>query len=200
MKPKIQEGDFYKIINHAISEGRHVDYLREVLKKYEEYKSEFEKNFTEENPKNTVYKFRVNYLLKRLVWREIELFGNQTFEDLAETIIDSMGWDNDHMHGFEFSGLDKRPDTLFTGSTIAFFASGWEDDPHPTFKFNKIHICDIDYVKQPKLEFTFDFGDGHRFDIEFKGIRKIAKNKMKNKFPCIIDQRGVGPEQYPNYG
>lgn len=33
---------------------------------------------------------------------------------------------------------------MFTGSTVAFFAPGWEDDPHPTFKSDEIRIYDIE--------------------------------------------------------
>lgn len=91
MTPKINEGDFYKSINQAISENRHVDYLKEVIKKYEEYKKEFEGCFTSKNPKDSIYKFHVTYLLKKPVWRDIELFGKQTFLDLAKEIIDQRG-------------------------------------------------------------------------------------------------------------
>jgi hypothetical protein len=197
MKPKIQEGNFQEVINQVIAEGRHPDYLKQVLKDYEAYKQEFEWSFSDKNPKEAVYRFRVNYLLKKPVWREIELFGSQTFEDLAETIIDSMGWDNDHMHGFSFP--DRKSKNPMQISPYTFFADGWEDDPHPTFKSNEIRIYDIDYVKQPKLKFIFDFGDGHIFDIEFKEMRKLRKKEINDKFPCIIDQRGIGPEQYPDY-
>ncbi len=198
MKPKIKEGDFYKSINGTIKEGRHVDYLKEVIKKYEEYKSEFEKSFTDKNLEDDVYKFRAEYLLKKPVWREIELLGKQTFLDLAITIIESMGWEDDHMHGFEFPGHDK-PDPLLTGSSIEFFAPGWDDDPHPTFKTDDIKIRDVDYVKHPKLNFIFDYGDGHMFNIIFKGARNIKRKEKVSGFPRVIDQRGVAPEQYPNY-
>lgn len=124
MTPKINEGDFYKSINRAISENRHVDYLQEVIKKYEEYKKEFENIFTGEKSNNFVYKFRITYLFKKPVWRDIEIFGKQTFLDMAEKIINSMGWDNDHMHGFEIPEEKRKPDPFFAGSSNAFFCSG----------------------------------------------------------------------------
>jgi len=199
MKPKINEGDFYKSINQAISEGRHVDYLKEVIKKYEEYKQEFENNFTDKNPKDFIYKFRVTYNLKKPVWREIELFGKHTFLNFAETIIDSMGWDNDHMHGFEIPEQKGKADPFFTGSSIAFFAPGWEDDPHPTFKTDKVKISNIDYEKLPKLHFIFDFGDNHEFNVEFMGMRNPDKKEKIGDFPKVVDRHGVGPKQYPEY-
>ena len=198
-KPKIQEGDFYKVINQAIAEERHVDYLQEVLKKYEEYKRVFDENFTDKNPREAVYKFHAVYLLKKPVWRDIEILGKQTFCHLAEEIIYSMNWDNDHMHGFEFPKVRKKPAPFFIGSAISFFAPGWEDDPHPTYKSDEIRICDMDYTKQPKLKFMFDFGDGHEFDIAFGGTRSINKKEKERDFPRMVDQRGVAPEQYPAY-
>ncbi|MFH1610974.1 MAG: hypothetical protein ABIA91_03745 [Patescibacteria group bacterium] len=198
-KPKIKDKDFYKTINDVVGEGRHVEYFDEVLKKYEEYKQEFEKVFTNENTEDAIYKFRFVYLLKKLVWRDIEILGSQDFLDIAEEIIESMGWENDHMHGFDLPEKNKKADPYFTGSSISFFAPYWEDDPHPTFKTDEIHICDFDYKKLPKLHFIFDFGDGHEFDVEFKGVRNIKKKEKDYDFPKIIDQRGVGPEQYPDY-
>ncbi len=196
--PIINEGDFYQSINQAISENRHVDYLKEVIKKYEEYKKAFAHCFTSERPSDSIYEFRVTYLLKKSVWRDIELFGEQTFLDLAEKIIDSMGWENDHMHGFELPEQNQKPDLFLTGSSNTFFAPGWEDDPHPTYKTDEICIQDIDYKKVPQLGFTFDFGDGHMFDIVFKASRERKKGEKVDGFPKIVDQRGVGPEQYPD--
>jgi len=196
MKPIIQEGDFWEVINQAILEKRHVAYLRRAIKDYEDYKREFNNNFSQANPADAIYTFRADYLLKKPVWREIEILGHQTFEDFADIIIDSMGWVNDHMHGFSFPQKDAHNRRMYT-LDYTFYAPGWEDDPHPTFKSNQIRICDIDYGKQPRLRFMFDFGDGHEFDIDFKSIRKTNEKKKIRDFPCLTDERGVAPEQYP---
>ena len=197
MHPKIQDYNFHEAIDRAIAEERHPEYLREVLKKYDEYQRVFETKFSDHNPADAVYVFRATYLLKKSVWREIEVLGMQTFHRFAATIIGAMGWDNDHMHGFEFPERRARPDPYFTGSAIAMFAPGWEDDPHPTYKTDEIRICDIDYTKTRKLEFMFDYGDGHRFDVAYKGMRPVAGKETTRDFPRVTDQRGVAPEQYP---
>ena len=197
--PQIDEGDFQVSINHAIAEGRHVDYLKEVLKKYEYYKATFANIFTDKNAPNDIYEFRSTYLSPKTIWRDIEIEGGQTFLDLAEEIIASMGWMNDHMHGFALPKKQRESDICMTGSSNSFFAPGWEDDPHPTYKTDAIHICDIDYDKVPLLDFTFDFGDGHQFKIECKGRRKKNEQDRNAHFPMLIDQRGVGPLQYPHY-
>lgn len=196
--PKIQEGDFYKVINQAIAEKRHTSYLKRVIKDYEEYKNELESSFSKDNQTDDIYLFRASYLLKQPVWRDIEIHGEQTFEELADVLISSMGWMNDHCHGFDLPKYDSNNKRFFP-MRYTFYNDGWEDDPHPTFKSNQIRICDIDYKKNSKLRFMFDFGDGHEFDIEFKKNRKTTNKESIKNFPQIIDQRGIGPEQYPNY-
>ena len=49
MIPKINEEDFYKSINHAISENRHEDYLHEVIKNTKSIKRVW-KNFAKRIP------------------------------------------------------------------------------------------------------------------------------------------------------
>lgn len=195
MKPYIHEGDFSQVIHQAITEGRHVDYLKQVLKDYEDYKRQFDANFTDQNSSNAIYKFRATYL-RKLLWRDIEILGRQKFSLLAEAIIDSMGWVNDHMHGFSFPEPDAK-NRRFYSLRYTFYAPYWEDDPHPTFKSNEISICDIDYTKQPKLRFIFDFGDGHEFDVELKKIQKVETKGSSRSFPHVVDQRGIAPMQYP---
>ncbi|MDD5738958.1 MAG: hypothetical protein PHY72_03505 [Candidatus Pacebacteria bacterium] len=201
--PKIEEGDFREVINSAIAEGRHIDYLQEVLKNYEWYEKEFAKVFTANGEPTAVYIFRVTYERKPKLWREIEILGSQNFEKLAKMIVSGMKWNYDHMHGFTIPGIEKKSESnleFFEPSTLLeFFAEGWEDDPFPTYKSNEIKICQIDYLKHPILDFIFDFGDGHEFQIIYKGTRAIKSSEKKTMFPAITDQRGIAPKQYPVY-
>lgn len=195
--PKIIEGNFQEVINEVIQEGRHVEYLKNALKEYEQYKKVFSLALTDKNPPNSVYLFRVTYLSKENVWRDIAIFGSRTFEDLAEAIIDSMDWDNDHMHGFSLP--DKQKKDYLYHTKFTFFAEGWEDDPYPTYKSNQIKICNINYDIYPKLRFEFDFGDSHMFEVHLKEMRKPLKGEKIKTLPKLLDQRVVAPEQYPGY-
>ena len=145
-----------------------------------------------------MYSFKVNYLLKKPVWREFEICGCQKFDELAEAITDSMRWYHDHLHAFSFSDA-KQKHWQFTLSRLAFFSPDCDDDPHPTYKSDKVKIENIDYKKNPKLRFEFDFGDGHLFDVNFISLRPMKKNEVVDEFPKLIDQQGVAPEQYPFY-
>lgn len=196
MKPKIKEGDFYKEINQAIDEGRHVGYLRSYLKQYEIYKKFFDNTLTDKNPKHQVYKFKFNYLGKKPVWRVFEICGCQQFDILAEAVTDSMEWYNDHLHMFCFPET-RGKSKILSYSMFSINSPHTEDDPYPTLKTDEVKIENVDYSKYPKLRFIFDFGDDHEFDVEFKGMRKLDKDEVVDEFPRMIDIRGVAPEQYP---
>lgn len=196
--PIIEEGNFQEIIHEAQKEKRHPAYLKKIVVDYEKYRQEFSKAFIDKNPLNGVYVFRVSYIRKTPVWRDIVIFGKQTFCNLAEAIIDWMGWDNDHMHGFSMKKVEGVPQHRY--SQFSMYAPGWEDDPYPTFKTDQIKIADINYSMHPKWNFVFDFGDGHEFDIELKKIDEKAQEKdFDESLPTCIDQRGVAPIQYPAF-
>jgi len=124
------------------------------------------------------------------------ILGNQTLEDLAEAIIFSMDWENDHMHGYGFPKKLGKKKFNFFASPYAIYAPGWEDDPFPTYKTNQVKISQIDWRVYPKIQFVFDFGDGHLFDIALKETLPSIGDEGET-FPRLIDQRGIAPEQYP---
>lgn len=192
--PKVKEGDFYEVINGAIKENRHKEYLLKVLDDFKRYKQVFSEAFTDKNSFSSIYTFHVTYINKHPVWRDIIIKGNQTFCDLAETIIEWMGWDNDHMHGFSIKKVSEEPQHRFT--EFSMYAPGWEDDPYPTYKTNEIKIADIDSKKNPKWGFVFDFGDCHEFDVELRKVEEKIKDLIE-PLPTCVDQRGVAPIQYP---
>lgn len=201
MKPKIKESDFQEQIDRAIKEGRHVSDLKQFKKDFKKYKKFFETQaFVETNNTNEIYRFKVTYLdsspfWSSTVWRDIEMLGKQTFELFADEIIFSMGWLNDHMHGFRFPDLEQKP-MHFACSPYQFFAPGWEDDPHPTLKSDQVRINQVDYKKFPRLHFEFDYGDGHEFQIDYKGKRRLDANGQVEGFPRLVKQKGTAPDQY----
>ncbi|MCU0652961.1 MAG: plasmid pRiA4b ORF-3 family protein [Candidatus Pacebacteria bacterium] len=201
--PQIEEGDFRKHINAAFRAKRHVDYLKLVLENYEWYEREFSKVFSTANKSAAVYEFLVVYLDKKGLRRNIEMLGSHTFERFAKTIVKSMGWRYDHMHGFTLPGISKPRSGKFefeSATELEFFAPGWEDDPFPTYKSSQIKICHIDYAKHPRLDFIFDFGECHEFEITFKGVRDYCGPDEKVKFPYVSHYNGIPPVQYPDYG
>lgn len=189
------EGNFYEITKEAISAKRHADFVKNAVKEYEDYKNYFSGVFIP-RPLGDIYEFRANYLLKSPVWRDIVIRQGHTLADLANEIINSMDWENDHMHGFSFP-FKRGKLTEWYVSPYTIYAPGWEDDPFPTYKSDQIKVGEIDFTKYPKIRFTFDYGDNHEFDLLYKGLSKLSKEISLRDLPMIVDQRGVAPEQYP---
>lgn len=151
--PKIKgEAAFLRSIRDSIDAGSHVDYVKHALEEYDEYKRFFHGVFIGcdyDVAQTTVFRFRVEYRLKHPVWREFEIVGNESLEEFAEAIIESMDFANDHLHSFFFP--EKRgKKTVYAYSSLAINSRYLEDDPYPTYKTNQISVACIDYAKYPK--------------------------------------------------
>ena len=196
--------EFMDDMNRLIPETKdkfNKSYFEQWVKDFENYKDIYSKILTTTNKLNDYYSFRISYTLKTPVWREILCLGSDNLDELAEELIYSMGWDNDHLHQF-------LPRTI-NGEFLGFYGRlsikleyPDDDEDWPSYKTQQIRIADIDWAKYPKWNFVFDFGDNHTFHIEHKG--KLTKKEAYAKWyfeetPIVIDQRGVGPIQYPNW-
>jgi len=197
-KPEVKgEKDFYDSINKAMKTSEHKDGLLEIIRDFETYKKEMQDNMIVSIlSSDEIYSFRFTYQLKKNVWKDIEALGDQTLEELAEFLIEKMDWNNDHLHAFFFPR--KEWDGLRYWYNLCEIGSeGVDNDQYPTLHTDEVFVSSIDYKKHLKLGFVFDFGDDHRFMMELKGKRIANKQDKKADFPRTIDQRGVGPEQYP---
>jgi len=201
--PKIEEKeliDFEKTIEKCLEnkEYMHKSELKQIKKDFEKYVGVMQDAFTDKQELFNIYTFRVQYKFsKKTVWRDIECLGRNNFCELAEYILLAMDWENDHMHGFSLMKVNGKAQQPYTEFSI--YAPGWEDDQYPSFKTDKIMICQLDYAKHPKLNFVFDFGDGFEFFIIFKGQRKARQKELQQEFPMLVDQRGVSPPQYRDF-
>ena len=194
------EKSFYTSINKAITRGEHVDGLKNIIKEFEDYKSYMGNVFVNDKPAyESIFKFHVEYLLKKPVWREFEMEGCQSLEELAEGIIDSVNWDNDHAHAFFFPKEKGNSDFMDFHSRYSIDSQYLDNDQYPTYHSCNIKVAEIDYARFPMINFVFDFGDGHQFSVKSLGIRPARKSDFMAFMPKMIDQRGVGPEQYPNF-
>ena len=194
------EKEFYSAINSALKTSDHKDALKDIITEYEKYKVFMEENIIPTKiPQDNIYTFRFMYQLKKKVWREFEVFGDQTLEELAGAVIDSMNWDNDHLHAFWFPEMRGKTTFSHWYTPYSIGSEGYDNDQFPELYDFDVFIASIDYSMHPKLGFAFDFGDDHRFLMEYKSIRPADKNDSRDNFPKLIDQKGVGPEQYPTF-
>ncbi|MBR1623000.1 MAG: hypothetical protein IJ675_03730, partial [Pseudobutyrivibrio sp.] len=104
--------------------------------------------------------------------------GSATLDDLADLILESVGFDDDHLYDFEIDGeyYERMP-----------------SDFDPCEKSN-VKIYSTSLKKGTKFFFNFDYGDCWRFEI------KVAKviDESGNIKPEIIESTGT-VEQYPSW-
>lgn len=141
--------------------------------------------------------FQVNYLgrcgcgFSRRVERKIELKETQTLDDLHEAIIyKAFNWEDPHMYSFHFDNIP------YSENRKMEYSCDPEEDVLGSEKPNstKTKLKDLNFKKEQKVLFVFDFGDDHQFGINIEGFGEAEKDK---KYPCILEEKGKSPKQYP---
>jgi hypothetical protein len=129
-----------------------------------------------------IYRFKITFEDNEDVYREIEIKSTQTFEDFHNTIIQSVGFDNQHNASFFISD-----DYWRKGEEIRLKpAEGLRqmgkckmalliDDPHQKFV----------YIYDPKAQWTF-----------MVELLKIVPDDAKATYPKIAKTAGESPKQH----
>ncbi len=119
--------------------------------------------------------------------RTIAIENTRFLNELANTILESFNFNNDHDYGFynniksfekSESGYESLGDTKNRGSF-----TGVKDTP-----LSKVFHDDCN-----ELLFLFDFASQWKFLVKLESITEFNK---KNKYPSVIDSRGEATAQY----
>ena len=108
--------------------------------------------------------------------RTIEVKEDFTLVRLHKYIQEIVEFDDDHMYEFYIGKNHRNRASSIPKST----------------RLNEIYP-----LKGYKLYYLFDFGDSWLFEI--KKSRKKKTENEKYKYPLVIEQSGVNPDQYPEY-
>lgn len=94
-----------------------------------------------------ILKLKISLVENESIYRVIEIGGNETFERLADTILDAFAFDRDHLYMFS---TKRKP----------YDAGGIY---HPLAEKEKssdeIRLCDVGPKVRNKYLFLYDFGD-----------------------------------------
>ncbi len=131
------------------------------------------------------YRLRVRLHWTPTVWREVEMRGDHTLEDLHFVIRHAFGWDNDHLHAFYLSG--KRHDTL---TEVGPYSSIGGQGPPFT---REVALAHLELKRGQKLLYLFDFGDNLEHDIQYLGAFKPERDTT---YPRVTEVHGKAPAQY----
>lgn len=127
-----------------------------------------------------VFRFEARPASKPAVRRIIELRSSDTLVDLADAILDSVGWVRDA--GFAFA-LADHPDYLVPA----------EDDPEGSFL--ALAIGRLGLVARQRFVFGFDPAAGHRFEVELLGIDETRRPGAS--YPRTVERAGAAPRRRP---
>lgn len=127
--------------------------------------------------------YTIKVSLDKKCYRCLTFPGSFTLDVLAQMILDSFDFDNDHLHAFFMDGKPYGDDSYY---------SCYSDDPGT--HTDEITVEALSLKEKQKFLFLFDFGDEWHFTCEVKKITDTPVIK-----PYISDIVGKAPEQYPDY-
>lgn len=105
------------------------------------------------------------------IWRRIHVPGDCTLLELHETIQNSMGWEDCHLHQFRIAG--------------EAYSSDGDDLPEDEYSLDQFNLR-----KGSKFEYIYDFGDDWIHTVTVEG----RLDKAIDYFECTQGERACPPE------
>ncbi|MFI3326983.1 MAG: hypothetical protein R3Y35_12570 [Clostridia bacterium] len=119
-------------------------------------------------------------LKEKDICRHIQIGEQSSLSDLHSIIIESIEFDNDHLHAFF---MDNRS---WQGNGYYSFS---EEKTNPLT--GEILLEEFDLAKGEKFKYLFDFGDNWCFQCEVLDVIEEETEKAK-----IVFSKGKSPSQY----
>lgn len=113
------------------------------------------------------------------VWRRLLVRGDATLSKLSRIIQIAMGWEDEHLHCFNFGNMKFGvPDRDFPQLRLV-------DERRPT-------LDQLALEKGKKFQYEYDFGDGWLHEIK---VEKISEpDATKGLAVCLGGERACPPE------
>jgi hypothetical protein len=145
------------------------------------------------------YVLKVNLKGNRRIWRLLVLSGDQTLDDLHETIYIAFDRDDEHLYSFYFPRAATRRDKIgFQSKEYASPITLEEPDPINDEKPLNAARAKLDKLNLEigqTFEYLFDFGDMWWHELKVIGIEP---RDPKLRLPMVKERHGESPQQYPS--
>ena len=128
-----------------------------------------------------VYVFKVSL---GKIWRLIAVPSSYNLASLANAILDSVDFDDDHL--YEFTWRDRF------GAQVT---AGHDYTEEPPFA-SEMKLGKLGLRPGQTMKFLFDFGDNWLFDVK---LERIDPPSPRMKKPRVLESHGKAPEQYPSW-
>jgi hypothetical protein len=125
-----------------------------------------------------------------VISRTIQMWGDQTLEELHHAIFDAFGRFDEHMYEFQFG---KKPMDPKGPRCVLPGAFDLGDDPQPAGRVDQTTLDALDLKEGRSFGYWFDFGDDwwHQINVE-----AIDDKVPTGKFPKVTKRVGKSPPQY----
>jgi len=147
-----------------------------------------------------LYVFKVSLSHNKKIWRRIEILGNQSLDQLHESIFYAFDRYDPHMYSFYLTKSGSKSRKRFSEAPEFTHPFMLEEDfglPHKQIQdASKTKISDLTLKEKTKLEYLFDFGDEWLHEIT---LEKISDIFPKKKYPLVTKSTGQSPPQYPDF-
>lgn len=131
------------------------------------------------------YQFKITLKhTKPPLWRRIQVPLDYTFWDLHVAIQDAMGWEDCHLHEFEFP---NKTISVYSKNRI-----GMKDNEFDGLDEQKEKISDWFIREKDKATYSYDFGDGWTHEVVFEKILSIDSSVKHPR--CLAGKRICPPE------
>jgi hypothetical protein len=121
------------------------------------------------------------------IWRVIAIPARQTVERLADTILKSVKFDDEHLWDF------RLEDRLGGNLIITRPYMDREAEAHGA---DEVLIRDLPLAIGESMSYTYDYGDNWKFDVK---LVRVDDPQPKFKAPRVIGSHGKAPSQYGDW-
>jgi hypothetical protein len=144
------------------------------------------------------YLIKVKLKGNRRIWRLLVLRGDQTLDDLHETIYLAFDRYDEHLYSFYFpkaptrqQGFGLQPKEYTSPNAIRE-----RDDFDDQKRFNaaRTKLDGLHLRVGQTFEYLFDFGDMWWHELKVVGMGSVDP---KSELPMVAERHGDSPEQYP---
>ncbi|MGA2035325.1 MAG: plasmid pRiA4b ORF-3 family protein [Thermoguttaceae bacterium] len=146
-----------------------------------------------------VFILKVALAGRKSVWRRIALRGEQTLDNLHETIFNAFDRDDEHLYSFYFprpgtKGRARLRDAVEYACPFSCKDAGpFSDDVLPSAA--KTAVSSLGLKPGQVFLYLFDFGDNWLHEIT---VEQTDVPAGKGKYPRVVEKHGKSPRQYPD--
>jgi hypothetical protein len=133
------------------------------------------------------------------IWRKLAIAGDANLYDLSLLILESVNFDNDHLHCFTYQNEIGQKVQIYH----PYYEGGLSDRGPQMPPSDQVKIGELPLNIGDTMEYLFDFGDDWQFTVQLEALEPLTPDPRKaqtgESVGEILESHGKAPEQYPDW-